>query len=45
MDYVTHHLLLKLSKKLVEINDHEEITPQIFDIVQNRLVHQSVTAD
>ena len=24
MDYVIHHLLLKLMEQLVEINDHEE---------------------
>lgn len=33
---------LKLVQELVEINDHEKISTNIFEIVENRLVNQSV---
>lgn len=33
---------LKLVEELVEINDHEKLSTNIFDIVENRLVNQSV---
>ena len=35
--------IIELTEQLVEINDHEEDSSKLFDIVQNRLVHQSVT--
>ena len=35
--------IIEITEQLVEINDHEEDSSKLFDIVQNRLVHQSVT--
>jgi len=35
--------IIQITEQLVEINDHEEDSSKLFDIVQNRLVHQSVT--
>ena len=34
--------IIELTEQLVEINDHEKTSANLFDIVQNRLVHQSV---
>jgi stage V sporulation protein AF len=34
--------IIEITEQLVEINDHEEDSSKLFDIVQNRLVHQSV---
>ena len=35
--------IIELTEQLVEINDHEQETNNLFDIIHNRLVHQSVT--
>lgn len=34
--------IIELTEQLVEINDHEKNSENLFDLVQNRLVHQSV---
>lgn len=34
--------IIELTEQLVEINDHEKTSENLFDLVQNRLVHQSV---
>ncbi|WP_428908986.1 spore germination protein [Niallia sp. Krafla_26] len=34
--------IIELTEELVQINDHEEDSNRLFDIVHNRLVHQSV---
>lgn len=34
--------IIELVEELVEINDHERATSRLYDIVHNRLVHQSV---
>jgi stage V sporulation protein AF len=34
--------IMELTEQLVEINDHEKTSANLFDIVQNRIVHQSV---
>ena len=35
--------IIEIVEELVEINDHEHHTTNIYDIVENRLVHQSVS--
>lgn len=34
--------IIKLFEELVEINDHEKLSTNLFNIVENRLIHQSV---
>ncbi|MCQ6273819.1 spore germination protein [Bacillus sp. V3B] len=34
--------IIELTEQLVEINDHEQTSVNLFDLVHNRLVHQSV---
>lgn len=34
--------LIKITEELVEINDNEPYTPQLFTLVENRIIHQSV---
>ena len=34
--------IIEIVEELVEINDHERATSRLYDIVHNRLVHQSV---
>jgi len=35
--------IIEITEQLVEINDHEKLSTHLFDIIQNRLVHQSVS--
>lgn len=35
--------IIKLLEELVEINDHEKLSTNLFSIVENRLIHQSVS--
>ena len=35
--------IIEIVEELVEINDHEHHSKNIYDIIENRLVHQSVT--
>ena len=35
--------IIEIVEELVEINDHEHYSKNIYDIVENRLVHQSVS--
>ncbi|MFD2445916.1 spore germination protein [Bacillus sp. CGMCC 1.16607] len=35
--------IINLFEELVEINDHEKLSTHLFDIVENRLIHQSVS--
>ena len=34
--------IIEIIEQLVEINDHEKLSTDIFKIIENRLVHQSV---
>jgi stage V sporulation protein AF len=34
--------IIKLFEELVEINDHEKLSTNLFGVVENRLIHQSV---
>ncbi|WP_394232838.1 spore germination protein [Niallia oryzisoli] len=35
--------IIEITEQLVKINDNEKLSTNLFDIVENRLVHQSVT--
>ncbi|WP_395939791.1 spore germination protein [Bacillus sp. 03113] len=35
--------IMEIIEQLVEINDHEKLSTHLFSIIENRLVHQSVT--
>ncbi len=35
--------IMEISEQLVEINDHEKLSTHLKEIVENRLIHQSVT--
>ncbi len=34
--------IIEIVEQLIEINDHERATSKLYDIIYNRLVHQSV---
>ena len=42
MVYVIPSYIIQLIEELVEINDHEKLSTDLFKIVENRLVNQSV---